>query len=245
MAAQNIYDNPEFLAGYVKLDRQVHGLDGAAEWPQLRSMLPDVAGRRVVDLGCGFGWFSRWADEQGAARVLGIDVSTKMLERARSETTSSSVTYRCVDLDTLDLAPGAADLVFSSLTFHYVRDLDRLLSTAATSLAASGSLVFSVEHPIYSAPTSQRLETTDNGGRIWPLDNYLVEGERVRSWLFDGVVKQHRSVATYVNAVIEAGLVLDEIIEWGPTARDVEARPELADDLHRPWFLLLRATKTA
>ncbi len=105
MSAQNIYDNPEFLAGYVTLDRQVDGLDGAAEWPLLRSMLPTMTGRQVVDLGCGFGWFSRWADEHGAASVLGIDVSTKMLERARSDTTSATVDYRCADLDLVELDP--------------------------------------------------------------------------------------------------------------------------------------------
>jgi 2-polyprenyl-3-methyl-5-hydroxy-6-metoxy-1,4-benzoquinol methylase len=94
MAAQNIYDDPAFLAGYVTLDRQVHGLDGAAEWPVLRSLLPDVAGRRVVDLGCGLGWFSRWADERRASSVLGVDVSDKMLERARSMTTTPTVEYQ-------------------------------------------------------------------------------------------------------------------------------------------------------
>lgn len=243
MTAQNIYDDPDFLAGYVTLDRQVHGLDGAAEWPVLRSLLPDVAGRRVVDLGCGFGWFSRWAAQQGAAAVLGIDVSTKMLERARSDTAAAVVEYRCEDLDQFELAPRSADLVFSSLTLHYVRDLERLMSVVAASIAPGGSMVFSVEHPIYSAPTRQSFETSDDGVRIWPLDRYLVEGERVTRWFVDGVRKQHRTVATYVNTVIEAGLVLDRIVEWGPTVEDVTARPELADDRHRPWFLLVRATR--
>ncbi len=54
MAPQNIYDDPDFLAGYVTLNRQVHGLDGAPEWPELERMVNDVAGLRVVDLGCGF-----------------------------------------------------------------------------------------------------------------------------------------------------------------------------------------------
>ncbi|MGN6466729.1 MAG: SAM-dependent methyltransferase, partial [Rhizobiaceae bacterium] len=54
--AQNIYDDVGFFAGYSGLDRSVHGLAGAAEWPVLRSMLPDVNGLRVVDLGCGYGW---------------------------------------------------------------------------------------------------------------------------------------------------------------------------------------------
>ena len=243
MEAQNIYDDPDFLAGYVTLDRQVHGLAGAAEWPVLRSMLPGIVGRRVVDLGCGFGWFSRWADENGAASVLGVDVSTKMLERAAAETANSTVEYQRGDLDLLDLDPEATDLVFSSLTLHYVRDLDRLLSMIAESLTPGGAVVFSVEHPIYSAPTTQDFETSDNGDRVWPLDNYLVEGDRVTTWFVEGIVKAHRTVATYVNTVIEAGLVLTQIEEWGPTAEAVRARPELADDRHRPWFLLIRATK--
>ena len=54
---QNIYDNAGFFAGYSQLRRSVDGLDGAPEWPTIRSMLPDLGGKRVVDLGCGFGWF--------------------------------------------------------------------------------------------------------------------------------------------------------------------------------------------
>ena len=68
------------------LRRSIEGLDGAPEWPALRSMLPNMAGRRVVDLGCGFGWFSRWAAQAGAASVLGIDLSANMLERAVADT---------------------------------------------------------------------------------------------------------------------------------------------------------------
>ena len=163
--------------------------------------------------------------------------------RARSETSSSTVEYQCADLDLLDLDPGSTDFVFSSLTLHYVRDLHRLMSMVAASLAPGGSLVFSVEHPIYSAPTTQGFETSDAGNRVWPLDNYLVEGERVTSWFVDSIVKEHRTVATYVNTMIESSLVLDRIEEYGPTAAAAEARPELADDRHRPWFLLLGATK--
>lgn len=68
--AQNIYDREDFFAGYSQLGRSVEGLEGAAEWPALRAMLPDVGGLRVVDLGCGFGWFCRWAREHGRRRCL-------------------------------------------------------------------------------------------------------------------------------------------------------------------------------
>jgi SAM-dependent methyltransferase len=120
--AQNIYDDPEFLTGYSQLPRQILGLDGAPEWPALRALLPDVRGKRVVDLGCGFGWASRWMRDQGAASVLGLDVSQNMIARARQDTADLAVDYEIADLDTLSLPDQAFDLAFSSLTFHYVAD---------------------------------------------------------------------------------------------------------------------------
>src|SRR5262245_24281400 len=142
---QNIYDNPEFFAGYSKLGRSVEGLDGAAEWPSIRALLPDLQGARVVDLGCGFGWFCRWAREQGAAQVLGLDVSDNMLTRARADTADTAVAYDRADLERLELPPAAFDVVYSSLALHYVAQLERLFAQIAQALVPGGSFVFSVE----------------------------------------------------------------------------------------------------
>lgn len=97
--AQNIYDDPGFFAGCGRLRRSVHGLDGAPEWPSVRSLLPGLEGRRVVDLGCGFGWFARWARKHGAAHVLGLDLSENMLARARADTEDPGIDYASADLD--------------------------------------------------------------------------------------------------------------------------------------------------
>ena len=70
---QNIYDNDAFFTGYSQLPRSIGGLDSAPEWPALRAMLPELQGKSVLDLGCGYGWFCRWAAETGAVRVLGVD----------------------------------------------------------------------------------------------------------------------------------------------------------------------------
>jgi 2-polyprenyl-3-methyl-5-hydroxy-6-metoxy-1,4-benzoquinol methylase len=96
---QNIYDNPAFFEGYSKLVRSVQGLAGAPEWPALMALLAPMRGLRVVDLGCGYGWFCRWAGEQGAASVLGLDVSEKMLERARSSSADPAITYAGMGTD--------------------------------------------------------------------------------------------------------------------------------------------------
>src|SRR5215471_13132457 len=96
---QNIYDDGEFFAGYSRLKRSVEGLDGAPEWPALRALLPELSGLRVLDLGCGFGWFCRWVRERGAGSVAGIDVSEKMLARARADTADPAITYSRADMD--------------------------------------------------------------------------------------------------------------------------------------------------
>jgi len=224
---QNIYDNAGFFAGYAQLRRSVDGLDGAPEWPTLRSMLPDLVGRRVVDLGCGFGWFCRFAREAGAAAVLGLDVSANMLARARETTSDSAITYRQADLETLELPDASFDLAYSSLTLHYLENLAGLFATLHRALVPGGALVFSAEHPLYTEPGP----------------DYLDEGPRTTDWLAKGVVKQHRTLATYLNLLIAAGFAVRRVEEWGPTREEIAAHPEWKIDHRRPSFLLVSAVR--
>ena len=239
--AQNIYDNASFFAAYSTFRRSVEGLDGAPEWASLRAMLPDVRGLRVVDLGCGFGWFCRWALAEGAAEVTGIDVSEKMLARAR-ETSDPAIRYERADLEALTLEPNRYDLVYSSLAFHYLAKLDALMAQIAGALVPGGRLVFSVEHPMFTAPNEPGWIEQD-GKKRWPIDSYLKDGPRTTNWLVPGVIKQHRTVATYLNLLFANGLQPFHAEEWGPTEAQLGALPSLADERERPTFLLIGATK--
>lgn len=240
---QNVYDDDAFFSAYSQLDRSRHGLAGAPEWPALRAMLPDLAGLRVLDLGCGFGWFSRWAAEAGAASVLGIDISEKMLERARATTTNAPITYRRADLETVELPESAFGLVFSSLAFHYIIELGGLFERIGKSLVAGGRLVFSMEHPIYMAPTRPAFIHDSEGRRTWPLDRYSEEGPRTTDWLAPGVVKQHRTIGTILNLLIGAGFGIRHVEEWSPSDELLAQRPELAEERARPMFLLIAAER--
>ena len=246
IVAQNIYDDHEFFEAYSGLPRSIHGLDGAAEWPTLRGMLPEMAGLRVVDLGCGFGWFCRWAAEAGAESVLGIDLSENMLARAATDTASSiseRITYQRQDLDAVALPAGAFDLAYSSLTVHYLVELERFVATVHRSLVHGGTFVFSAEHPIYTAPTAPGFVTDESGRPTWPLDGYLREGSRTTDWLAPGVVKQHRTIATYLRYLRSAGFEVTELIEWGPSDEQVAEVPEWAVEVERPPFLLIAAVR--
>jgi SAM-dependent methyltransferase len=239
---QNVYDNPEFFEGYSQLGRSVEGLDGAAEWASIRALLPDLKGKRIADLGCGFGWFCRFAWDEGAASVVGFDVSDNMLARARA-TSNPAIVYEKADLEVLGLPQASVDLVYSSLAFHYLKDLQALLRRVHAALAPGGQLVFSTEHPIYMAPAHPGWSKDADGRATWPVNGYLDEGPRTTDWLAKGVVKQHRTLGTLINMLIGTGFTLQHVEEWGPSLEQVAAHPEWADERERPMFLLVSARK--
>lgn len=243
--SQNIYDDPSFFAGYATLDRSVKGLDGAPEWPAIQQMLPPLSGLRVVDLGCGYGWFCRWASDQGAAQVSGLDISSRMLERAREMSEGQDIDYRCADLQTLTLPANGCELVYSSLALHYLPDVAPLFATVYQALTPGGTLLFSAEHPVYTAPLRQGWQEDAEGQKSWPVSHYQQEGERISNWFADGVKKQHRKLASWINLLVAAGFVIEHLDEWGPTAAQIAAQPGLGEEKERPMIFLLRARKPA
>ena len=240
---QNIYDNDGFFAGYATLARSQKGLDAAGEWPALRALLPPMQNLRVVDLGCGYGWFCRWAREQGAASILGLDLSEKMLARAAETTPDPAITYQRADLSALTLPAASFDLAYASLALHYLPSLASLFTAIHAALAPAGRFVFSLEHPLYMAPTNPAFLTLEDGRRIWPLDNYLAEGRRETAWFAPGVVKYHRTIATTLTEALAAGFRLTAIQEWGPTDAQITQHPSWADERIRAPFLLVALAK--
>lgn len=241
--AQNIYDRPDFFAGYSRMARSVHGLAGAPEWPAVRALLPDLAGKRVVDLGCGFGWFSRWAREHGAAHVQGIDLSQNMIARARADTDDAEIEYAIADLETLDLPRAAFDFAYSSLAFHYVEDFGRLVRTVHHALVPGAHLVFTIEHPIYMAPAHPGWTVDADGRKTWPVNGYAVEGPRSTDWLAEGVVKHHRTLGTTLNTLIAGGFAIRHVQEWAPSPEEIKANADLAEESERPMFLIVAAQR--
>ncbi|KAB8064039.1 class I SAM-dependent methyltransferase [Janthinobacterium violaceinigrum] len=236
---QNIYDNDAFFTAYSQLPRSVGGLGSAPEWPALRAMLPALHGKNVLDLGCGYGWFCRWAAEAGASRVLGVDVSEKMLAQAGGMGEHPAVSYARMDLEQLAVAPAAYDLVYSSLAFHYIDNFAALLAAIRHGLKRGGKLVFSIEHPIFMAPRQPGWLTDAQGRKRWPVDSYQQQGPRVSDWLAPGVIKQHRTMGTTINALLQAGFQLEHVEEWGPSDEQVALQPALAEERERPMLLLI------
>jgi len=238
--AQNIYDRKDFFENYSKLPRSVQGLDGAPEWPTVRKLIGEVSQLSVLDLGCGFGAFCRWAAEQGATKVRGVDLSENMLTKARSLTTDTRITYDCANLEEVLLPEKEYDLVYSALTLHYLPDLRPLFAKVYASLRPGGRLVVTLEHPLLSAPSDASWKRTEAGEVFWPLNNYLQEGLRETDWLAKGVKKYHRTVESYISQLLEAGFELTGFRESWEGMR-TQTLPENEAEGHRPFFLFLAA----
>jgi ubiquinone/menaquinone biosynthesis C-methylase UbiE len=202
-----------------------------------------MTGLRVLDLGCGFGWFCCWARENGAASVRGVDVSERMLARAATQTRDAAIVYARADLETFEPQAGAFDLAYSSLAFHYLQDLKGLLERVQRALVPGGRLVCSVEHPMMTAPLIAGWAQDAAGRPTWPVSAYLDEGPRSTDWLAQGVVKQHRSIETYLDLLSQSGFVLGHLKEWGPSPEQVAANPDWSKERQRPPFLLLAAQR--
>lgn len=241
---QNIYDDPAFFDGYQRLRDTDSGLNGAVEDPAVRSLLPDLRGLHILDLGCGFGDFCRFARAHGAARAVGVELSQRMLAAAKSRTSDERIEYVHAAIEDFAIPAAAFDLIVSRMALHYVADYHSVVQSVHRGLRPDGNFVCSVEHPICTSLCQGWCESNDGEKRHWPVDNYSLETERKHHWVVDGVVKHHRTIATYVNTMLEAGFTLTRLLEPHVVSEHREKRPDLAVTFRRPPILVLAAIKT-
>ena len=223
--------------------RSIQGLKGAGEWPALKELLPEFTGKQVLDLGCGYGWHCKYAADNGAASILGTDLSQKMLDRAKMINSDDKITYVRCAMEDLDLKPASFDVILSSLAFHYVRDFQPLIQKISHWLSPVGQLVFSVEHPVFTAYGPQDWYY-DQDGKImhFPVDNYYYEGKRDAVFLGEQVIKYHRTLTTYIETLLTNGLTITHVIEPQPPKHMMDI-PGMKDEMRRPMMLLISAKK--
>ena len=245
MAKQNIYDDETFFTSYRKLRENPGSANELFEKPALFSLLPELEGKRILDLGCGFGDHCSVYVRKGALSVTGIDISVKMLEAARKENAAPNITYINMAMEDIESLKGPFDLAVSSLALQYVEDYRGLVRNVFGLLVPGGLFIFSQEHPVVSCFNGGSRWTKDeNGKKLFAnLAYYSTDGEREESWFVDHVKKYHRTFSTVINTLIEEGFVIERIAEPIPTEELLKAYPNQADLLHRPDFMLVRARK--
>ena len=240
---ENRYDDPIFFEKYSHMPRSEHGLEAAGEWEALQTLLPDFAHKRMLDLGCGYGWHCIYALEHGAAAVTGVDISEKMLAVARKETGAGNVSYIHAAMEDVDFPDGSFDVVLSSLALHYVASFTDIARKIYRWLAPGGDFVFSIEHPIFTAYGNQDWYRDAEGNILhFPVDNYFFEGVREAVFLGERVTKYHHTLTTVLDGLLACGFTLRRVVEPQPPARMLDMEG-MRDELRRPMMLLTAARK--
>ncbi len=245
MAKQNLYDNETFFEGYRKIRENEHNANNLFEIPALFSLLPDLTDKSVLDLGCGFGDHCSQFVARGAKKVVGVDISEKMLEVAKRENDHENITYLNIPMEEISKIDEQFDVVISSLAFHYVEDFDGVVKNIYDRLYEGGEIIFSQEHPLNTCHVGKdRWTRNESGEKLYlNLANYGVEGEKESVWFVDNVKKYHRTFSTILNSLIDNGFVIEKIIEPLPTEELLEKLPEHRDLFHKPDFMLIKARK--
>lgn len=206
------------------------------ERPATLSLLPDVAGKCVLDVGCGPGFYAEWLVKHGA-HVVAFDVNRKMVKLARQRLRGAAQVYRANLEERLDFAAETSfDFVLAPLVMDYVKDWAFVFKEFHRILKPGGTLIFSMEHPF--GKYYDRRETSNY------FHTELVE----YTWRGFGkpvtVPSYRRPLSAVINPLIAAGFILDMFLEPLPTKDFKLSAPEdYAELIRAPGFLCIRALK--
>ncbi|MBN1439397.1 MAG: methyltransferase domain-containing protein [Anaerolineales bacterium] len=204
--------------------------------PAVKSLIGDVAGRKIADVGCGTGAYAQWLADRGA-RVTAIDANEKMLAHARKRV-GGRASFHLANMEEPFpfLKDGSLDGVLSALAITYVRDHKALFSEFHRILRKKGWLVFSTEHPFFSYG-------------FFKIRNYFKTRRVSCSWKGFGkrvrMNSYYHSLGSICEALYENGFLIERIVEPKPIRKFKEVSPkDYRELMNFPLFICMKAWKT-
>jgi SAM-dependent methyltransferase len=237
----DFYDHEAVFATYLRRRQRSDSPNDTLEKPVLLDLIGAVAGRRVLDLGCGDAAIGRELLQAGAAQYLGVEGSHRMAELAEQALAATSGQVMRQTLEQWAAPPAAFDLVLARLSLHYVADLAPIFANVFQALAPGGQFVFSVEHPVISS--CDRGWPAGTPRQDWVVDDYFSTGLRVTNWMGGTVQKYHRTIEDYFRLLRGAGFLVEDLREAHPQREHFQDLDTYERRKRIPLFLILGARK--
>jgi 2-polyprenyl-3-methyl-5-hydroxy-6-metoxy-1,4-benzoquinol methylase len=222
--------------------------------PAFFALLPPVDGLSCLDVGCGEGHNTRLLAARGA-RVAAVDVAESFVTAA-AEAGRTGISYLIADGAALPFRAAAFDAVTAFMSLMDVADPERTLGELARVLRPGGFVQFSVLHPVMSARAGRWVNDESGVRRALPVGDYFYQGPLTETWGFTTasarpqasyppftITYARRTLAGWLSAVLDAGLVIEAIAEPCADEETAAAHPEVADTRIAPYFLIVRARK--
>ncbi len=215
----------------------------------LKQMLPDLAGRKILDAGCGDGYYTKILNDWGAGEVLGVDGSPKMIELAQAK--FPNLNFEIADL----LQPWRSkkstfDFIVANLLFNSLSDLNIFLTESNRVLKKQGGLIVSVLHPTFNSTVTRLTKSwwakLSLGFSKAQTINYF---DHSNQWRKDSKSTRnlpfyHRTLEEYSQAFKQAGFKIDEMLEPHELPSDfLRQNPKLEYATRLPRFLFFKLVK--
>jgi ubiquinone/menaquinone biosynthesis C-methylase UbiE len=216
--------------------------------PRMLAMLGDVAGKAILDLGCGEGGYARELTRRGAI-VTGVDGSARLIEvaRERSGGAAAAPSFAVANASALDaIASGRFDVVVAAMSLMDVEDYGGAVAEAHRVLRHGGELVMSITHPCFSAPVSEWKRDAAGEIEVFAVDRYFdraVWDDRITARFRAPVLRRHRPLEDYLTAPLARGFALEEFREPSVTAEELTCSRRFRKLARIPYFLFMRWRK--
>lgn len=210
------------------------------EMPATLSLLKNIKGKKILDLGCGTGIYTKILKKRGAV-VSGIDLSPKMIDIAKHHI--KGVDFRVGSAYRLPYESGTFDMVLASLVIHYFSNLDKAFREIRRVLRKDGIFIFSTDNPVISV--THRIKGKPRKYRVFT--DYFKEGKFYEHWPKFGVRMpyQHFTFQTWIRTIVKNGFVIEDVID----TKTVKKAEKLDRDVYNftskvPWFIVFKIRKS-
>ncbi|XMD94131.1 SAM-dependent methyltransferase [Campylobacter lari] len=167
----------------------------------------------VLDLGCGYVWYSIYTLENDAKKVFAIDLSLRMLEKAKIKISLYSGSCEKID-KIINLQNIKFDIAISSFVFHYTKDCKKLIFNILNLLNENNSLVFSIEHSVFTVNSSQDFICDNNGD----IQCFSVENHKNKyNFLSENIVKYYGTLIGCIFSLLQNNFKITNIIRPKPS----------------------------
>jgi ubiquinone/menaquinone biosynthesis C-methylase UbiE len=220
--------------------------------PAFLDALPDVTGLRCLDVGCGEGHNTCLVVERGAD-VTALDISGAFLRAARDVDPTGR--YIHGDATRLPFADASFDAATAFMSVMDMPDPAVAIGEIARVLRPGGWVQFSITHPVNTTPIRSWADDERGVRTALAIADYFVEGPITTSWTFKvagemqmrhepfTITAARRTVSSWMNMVIDAGLVIERVVEPVASEQTASLHPEVADTRIVPFFLIVRARR--
>ena len=225
--------------------------------PAFLEMLPDVAGQRGLDIGCGEGHNTRLVLAR-CASMTAVDISRSFARAARNGTGGEEPLLTGVaSATTLPFADATFDFATAFMSLQDVPETEVALREAARVVRPGGFFQFSICHPCSDTPHRRHIRDAEGRDVAIEIGRYFDdESIEIAEWTFSAAPPEaragldpfrlpriHRTLSRWLNAIVDAGFRLERFGEPVADGETAQKWPGVADTQVVPYFLHIRCRK--